>query len=234
MSKMTQTVKENKKNIDNKAVTNFMGGVSYEINPIDTLKMVTSSSIFGEPQYYRDGEFAEKTIADGVFKSHSLFKDYLVLEGFDNKKTSAIMEEVIDKALSYNFKETLEWALNLRMNFNMRLNPQVIMVRAASHQDRLKFTAENPGLFDEINHMVPHLGNINPSGKHLTESFWFAGGIPYVQLLLKDILDLDVMTVTGKTLGENLEDLQKDNFFERNLGYLYNYKLPNEKSFFLF
>lgn len=87
-------------------------------------------------------------------------------------------------------------------------------------------------LFDEINHMVPHLGNINPSGKHLTESFWFAGGIPYVQLLLKDILDLDVMTVTGKTLGENLEDLQKDNFFERNLGYLYNYKLTRDEVIF--
>lgn len=154
MSKMTQTVKENKKNIDNEAVTNFMGGISYEINPIDTLKMVTASSIFGEPQYYRDGEFAEKTITDGTFKSHSLFKDYLVLEGFDNKKTSKIMEEVIDNALSYNFKETLEWALNLRLNFNMRLNPQVIMVRAASHPDRNKFTTEYPGLFDEINQKV--------------------------------------------------------------------------------
>ena len=87
-------------------------------------------------------------------------------------------------------------------------------------------------LFDEINHQVPHLGNVTPSGKHLTESFWFAGGIPYVQLLLKDMLDLDVMTVTGKTLGENLEDLQKDNFFERNLGYLHNYGLTRDEVIF--
>ena len=87
-------------------------------------------------------------------------------------------------------------------------------------------------LFDEINHQVPHLGNVTPSGKHLTESFWFAGGIPYVQLLLKDMLDLDVMTVTGKTLGENLEDLQKDNFFERNLGYLQNYGLTRDEVIF--
>ena len=40
------------------------------------------------------------------------------------------------------------------------------------------------------------------------------------------------MTVTGKTLGENLEDLQKDNFFERNLGYLYNYKLTRDEVIF--
>ena len=80
-----------------------------------------------------------------------------------------------------------------------------------------------PELFDEINHKVPHLGNINPSGQHLTESFWFAGGVPMVELYLKDMLHLDVMTVTGKTLGENLEDLERDNFFARNLGYLHNY-----------
>jgi len=85
-----------------------------------------------------------------------------------------------------------------------------------------------PGLFDEINHKIPHIGNINPSGSHLTESFWFAGGVPMVQMMLKDYLNLDVLTVTGKTLGENLEDLKKDNFFERNLGYLANYGLKRE------
>jgi len=89
-----------------------------------------------------------------------------------------------------------------------------------------------PELFDEINHKIPHLGNINPSGKHLTESFWFAGGIPYVQMLLKDHLHLDVMTVTGKTLGENLEDLEKSGFFTRYLGYLANYNLTRDEVIF--
>ena len=69
-------------------------------------------------------------------------------------------------------------------------------------------------LFDEINHQVPHLGNIFPSGTQLTESFWFAGGIPMVQWMLRDMLDLDVMTVTGKTLGENLEELKKNGFYQ--------------------
>ena len=40
------------------------------------------------------------------------------------------------------------------------------------------------------------------------------------------------MTVTGKTLGENLEDLEKDNFFERNLGYLSNYGLTRDEVIF--
>ncbi len=89
-----------------------------------------------------------------------------------------------------------------------------------------------PELFDEINHKIPHLGNIQPGGDHLSEAFWFAGGIPKVQLLLKDYLDLDVMTVTGKTLGENLADIEKSGFFERNIGYLANYNLTWEDVIF--
>lgn len=85
-----------------------------------------------------------------------------------------------------------------------------------------------PDLFDEINHRVPHIAHVIPSGHHLTEIFWFAGGIPMVQLILKDMLDLGTMTVTGRTLGENLEALQRDNFFERNLGYLNNHAIARD------
>ena len=53
-----------------------------------------------------------------------------------------------------------------------------------------------------------------------------------VQWMLRDMLDLDVMTVTGKTLGENLEDLWKDNWFDRNLGYLANYGLTRDEVIF--
>ncbi len=87
-------------------------------------------------------------------------------------------------------------------------------------------------LFDEINHQIPHIGNIYPSGTQITEAFWFAGGVPMVEWMLRDYLDLDVMTVTGKTLGENLEDLWKDNWFNRNLGYLHNYGLEREQVIF--
>lgn len=83
-------------------------------------------------------------------------------------------------------------------------------------------------LFDEINHRVPHIVNVYPSGSQLTEAFWFAGGVPKVEWELRDLLDLDVMTVTGQTLGENLERLRADNWFGRNLGYLANYGLRCE------
>ncbi|MHB1653988.1 MAG: dihydroxy-acid dehydratase [Desulfitobacteriaceae bacterium] len=84
-------------------------------------------------------------------------------------------------------------------------------------------------VFDKINHKIPHIGNVYPSGQYPTEAFWFAGGIPMVQWLLRDSLDLDVLTVTGKTLRENLNDLWADGFFARINGYLHNYGLKREQ-----
>lgn len=50
-----------------------------------------------------------------------------------------------------------------------------------------------------------------------------------VQKELKDMLHLDVTTVTGKTLGENLEDLERDGYFQRYTGYLSNCGLRREQ-----
>ncbi len=60
-----------------------------------------------------------------------------------------------------------------------------------------------PELFDRINNEIPYLTNIQPSGEYVTEMMWFAGGVPMVQWYLRDYLDLDVLTVTGRTLGDN-------------------------------
>lgn len=78
-----------------------------------------------------------------------------------------------------------------------------------------------PSLFDEINRKIPYLANVRPSGKYSTEYLWFAGGIPAVMKEIKDFLYLDVMTCTGKTLRQNLEEVDTDEY----LGYLANYKM---------
>ena len=157
-SKMTKVVKDQREAETTKRVENFMGGYSYEINPLDTLKMVTASSIFGEPQYYRDGEFAKsgvKRIIESVYRIDRCFADYSVLpEYFDGKTTTDIMEKSIDASLEYDFAGTLEWAKILRKDFYMRLNPQVIMVRAAIHPKRAEYTENNPGSFNKINQEV--------------------------------------------------------------------------------
>ena len=149
LSKAANELTENSKLRRDETVTNFMGGESYVINPLDTLKMVTASSIFGEPAYYRDGAKSGRYVCDRLIRSYSVIPDE-----YEGKTTEQVMELVIDAALEYDFKATLDWAVELRNTYNMRLNPQVIMVRAALHPNRPKFTEEHPGYFNDINTKV--------------------------------------------------------------------------------
>lgn len=135
-----------------KIVKNFMNGDSYTCDPLTTLKLVTASSIYGEPSYYRNSGMKGK---DGVYHQDALVNKYSVFPlWMKGKTTTQIMEQAIDEALSYDFEATLNWAVTLRNDFYMRLNPQVIMVRASQHPGRKDFTEKNPGKFDEINQKV--------------------------------------------------------------------------------
>lgn len=62
-------------------------------------------------------------------------------------------------------------------------------------------------LFDEISRRVPHLANLIGSGGEMDmEDFHRAGGVPALMSELKTLLHLDVLTVTFKTVGENIAD----------------------------
>jgi hypothetical protein len=110
-----------------------MGGTSYTINPLDTLRIIAASSIFGEPQYYRDGLETPKNIDS--LREYSIFGNLFE----DDKSAVEIFESSIDEALTYDFKATLDFALELRAEYHMRLNPAVIFVRASQHENRVSF-----------------------------------------------------------------------------------------------
>lgn len=80
----------------------------------------------------------------------------------------------------------------------------------------------SPDLFDKIHRNIPYITNIRPSGFYPAEYFWYAGGVPAVMEEIKDFLNLDVLTVTGLPLGENLENLKRSGFYERCDEYLKN------------
>ena len=82
--------------------------------------------------------------------------------------------------------------------------------------------------FDDINRETPVVCSVMPSGKWPTRIFWAAGGIPAVMRLLKEDLDLGVMTVTGQTLGENLYMLEQNGFFASRKRWLEVYNLKEE------
>ena len=59
--------------------------------------------------------------------------------------------------------------------------------------------------FDRISRRTPYIANIKPSGEYLMEDFYYAGGLPVVMKEILHLLDGDALTVTGKTLRENVE-----------------------------
>ncbi len=58
--------------------------------------------------------------------------------------------------------------------------------------------------FDRISRHVPFLVNVKPSGEYLMEDFFYAGGVRAVMKEILDLLDGDCLTVTGKTVAENV------------------------------
>ena len=62
--------------------------------------------------------------------------------------------------------------------------------------------------FDEFSHNTPTIAKVYPAGNWDMEDFWRAGGIPRVMERLHAILNMDVMTCTGKTMMENIAQFQ--------------------------
>ena len=82
---------------------------------------------------------------------------------------------------------------------------------AIAHEFGIEIDADT---FDRMHRGAHYLLNIRPSGDWPAQYFYYAGGVPRVMEEIKSMLHLDVMTVTGKTLGENLEELKKSGFYD--------------------
>src|SRR6476661_6556101 len=62
--------------------------------------------------------------------------------------------------------------------------------------------------FDAVSRRTPWIVNVKPSGEFLMEDFFYAGGLPAVMKEILYLLDGDALTVTGKTIRENVERAQ--------------------------
>ena len=88
---------------------------------------------------------------------------------------------------------------------------------AAAHEFGIEIDADT---FDRAHRGAHYLLDIRPAGKWPAKFFYYAGGVPRIMEEIKSQLHLDVMTVTGKTLGENLEDLKKSDYYEKCDDYM--------------
>ena len=96
---------------------------------------------------------------------------------------------------------------------------------AIAHEANIELTGED---FDRIHRHIPYILNLRPSGFYPAQFYYYAGGTPAIMEAIKDHLHLDVMTVTGKTLGENLEDLKNNGYYENCYKFLDEYGLKKD------
>ena len=88
---------------------------------------------------------------------------------------------------------------------------------ALAHELGFDLTGET---FDRLHRGAHYLLDIRPAGRWPAEFFYYAGGVPAVMEELRGVLHLDARTVTGKTVGENLDELKRSGFYERCQGWL--------------
>ena len=81
----------------------------------------------------------------------------------------------------------------------------VLHLPAIAHEAGIEL---NLDMFDAISERTPNLCKLSPSGHHHMEDLGLAGGIPALmnELTKLDLIHKDCMTVTGKTVGENIEN----------------------------
>ena len=88
----------------------------------------------------------------------------------------------------------------------------LLHIPALAHEFGLEITGDT---FDRLHRNARYLLDVRPAGRWPAEVFYYAGGVPAIMEEIRDHLHLGVMTVTGKTLGENLKDLKENGFYER-------------------
>jgi dihydroxy-acid dehydratase len=105
-------------------------------------------------------------------------------------------------------REALENAVTVAMALGGSTNV-VLHLLAIANEAEVPFTLDD---FTRIGNRVPHIGDLKPFGRYVMNDVDRQGGLP---VLLKALLDAgllhgDVMTVTGKTMAENLAELDPD------------------------
>lgn len=110
------------------------------------------------------------------------------------------------KPLDIITKESLQNAIAADMALGGSTNT-ALHIPAIAHYCGINLTLQD---FDHYTEIIPHLVSIAPAGPHYMVDFYNAGGLPVImkQLLDKGLINGNCMTVTGKTLAENLEIMQ--------------------------
>lgn len=105
--------------------------------------------------------------------------------------------------------ESLENAILVHAAISGSTNA-LLHLPAIAHEYGIKIDGDS---FDRLHRGAHYLVNLRPAGRWPAEFLYYAGGVPAVMEELRGVLQLDAMSVTGKTIGENLDELKASGFY---------------------
>ena len=132
--------------------------------------------------------------------------------------------ELVKKGLKVSdivTKEAFENAIMVHAAISGSTN-SLLHIPAIAHELGIEIDSDT---FDRMHRGAHYLLDIRPAGRWPAQFFYYAGGVPAVMEEIKSMLHLDALTVTGKTLGENLEELKKNGFYDKCEQYLKKWNL---------
>ncbi|OBK20401.1 dihydroxy-acid dehydratase [Mycobacterium asiaticum] len=128
-------------------------------------------------------------------------------DGFARRSGQAVVELLRHGITARDIltKEAFENAIAVVMAFGGSTNA-VLHLLAIAHEAEVELTLDD---FSRIGSKVPHLADVKPFGRHVMSHVDHIGGVPVVMKALLDagLLHGECLTVTGKTLAENLADI---------------------------
>ena len=101
-------------------------------------------------------------------------------------------------------EQAFENAIKVQMTIGGSTNA-IIHLTALARRAGIPLDLE---IFDRISQGIPLLANIKPSGKYVMEDFYYAGGLTALMKRLEESLNLETVTINGKTLRDNLEGVE--------------------------
>lgn len=102
-------------------------------------------------------------------------------------------------------KESIKNGIKVAMGICGSTN-SVLHLSAVAHEAQIDMNVVDT--YEELNKITPQIAKVNPAAKWDMEAFFRAGGIPKVMKRMENLLDTSVMTCTGKTLKENLDEFK--------------------------
>jgi L-arabonate dehydrase len=103
--------------------------------------------------------------------------------------------------------EAFENAITVLMALGGSTNAVIHLIAMAGRLG-IRLTLDD---FDRTSRRTPWIANVRPSGEHLMEDFFYAGGLPALMNRIAGLLHTGCLTINGKTMGENIERARSAN-----------------------